>query len=291
MGKEIENWDVHFELDKQQASVLLSGLYIYSKVCAVEIKGALKSIFHIFTNEKGDIFLPEADKYFEEYDRYLYKYYANCDPFESVKTLRNKFVSKIFMDSEDNILKFDINLTINDVFIISRMAELIIRTVIGQWWQLDIQMNEVFLYKEREHHFKDIRDEVTDFYTNRGIYGTNCSLGVHSKEVNDNVRILYDIKQILHFECFGGAFYPTPICSSTSHFVPKIEFPITFVMTFDGDDKKIEKALRGAKRYNDCTDLLWLPVKEYTFQKIEKGDKIYLKRNGYYIIEKAIEED
>ena len=188
------------------------------------------------------------------------------------------------MDSDNNILKFDINLTINDVFTISRMAELIIRTALGQWWQLDIQLDEIFLFRERKNYFNDIRDKVTDFYTKNGIHGANCSLGIYSKELNDNIRILYDIKQVLQFECFGGAFDPTPATSSLNHLKPKIEFPTTFVMTFDGDIESAKKQLKGSKVYNDCTDLLWLPVKEYHYRKIQKGDEIYLKRNGYYII-------
>lgn len=276
---EIERWNVYFELDSKQANVFLTSMHIYGKLCCVELRNAFRDIFTNYINKNVDYKFLESDCW-DIYDDYLYKYNVNIDLFSSVKQLRRKFTKKIFKGNDGGKVKFHVELTMQDVFTIDRMIETLMRIALGQWWQLDILLDDIFKENKLEYRFKDHRDDITNLYENHGL-SHNGSFSIYSKELNDDIRILYDIKNTLRFECFGEAFAPK---SASMLGLPKIDFPMHFMMIFNGDDMAAEKVLPDSKRYSDCPDLLWLPIGEYKYHVLKKGCTVYRKRNGFYVL-------
>lgn len=194
---------------------------------------------------------------------------------------------------------FEVDMSEEEVSLLKYYLDLPTRIVSGQWDRL-IGFLKATTYKGdfvdtiaiamTRGFIGDYRNKCIVFYRSKGL-AAGASFGIYSQELSKNVRELYDFYKVLMYEsgakgCYG---FPVKKPANTASPLPIIEFPLEYMDEFHGDIATFEKQWNANKReplkkFSDEPDKLYLPVGEYTYQFLRPGDKIYKKRNGYYVV-------
>lgn len=127
------------------------------------------------------------------------------------------------------------------------------------------------------------------------------SYGIHSAEVSEKVRSIYEIYKELLFEwrCYGVDAFPPYKVAEDGEPLPKVEFPLQYIA--DADTPASEIALLIANLFNadypiireskrDFSGRAYYPVISETgrelYVSLQPGEKLYRKVNGYFFVKK-----
>ena len=242
----------------------------------------------------------------------LYPLYEDNEPYlemnpylKHIYELENKF-SEIKINNSDSIKEFEMNLDENHIATLKKAADLYIRVALTQIEEISMLMFNTrtkdgklyyvkgFFLEYEEHNM--IHDTLVEI-SNPAYMGTHdclflsrgASFGIHSDNVDDNVRILYDFYKVLMYESGekGVYGYKPRTVSKTLDVYPYVIFPIVDGMTYIGEDDYFNKFTNGEyKHVYEDNNKIYLPYAEHMSVRLDIGDKIYKKYNRRFIIEK-----
>lgn len=219
-----------------------------------------------------------------------------------IKSLLHKFNS-IKIIKTDDMISFEIYITDKELRILKYAMDLHIRIALGQieetarWIcgnsteKIEKFYDYVFLSEEERRaislHLTNIANPKFKNSENYIFRSTGVSFGIFSKEVNDDIRKLYDVYKVLMFESGCGGVYGYKPSKSSNELdkLPMIYFPIKDAMTFKGEDEYFLDFVQNAKYHKD-DDKIYLPYDENLSILLEYGDKIFKKYNNWFVIEK-----
>lgn len=209
-------------------------------------------------------------------------------------------------ESSDKQHKYELEVKSDDLEILELAADTTIRLALGQWDILGKILMKIqdksgqAIYK---HYFcfepfvPVYRNRILPVFNQLGV-AIGCNFGIHSKEISENIREIYDFYKVLLFEWKPIEIY-NYLPSKTARDelpMPAIEFPLLYICTFDGDIEKAKEELdKLTPPYNvrpyfcnlDASDTIHVNVEGVNYnvyRRLVEGDRVYRKLNGYYVV-------
>lgn len=185
--------------------------------------------------------------------------------------------------SYSNIVKIIENTKGRDIIILNEnecddlahCLDVVSRLYAGQWDEILALYNR-FEY-DGNNSFLEVRNKLSKDYRKLG----HGSFGIYSKEVSNDMRIMYDIFKVIMYEKGAGGVYAYKPKKTSSEPLPVIIYPkISYLFEsekglLDFLDTEKEKL----RKFADSDDF-YIQTGEYTFQKINFGDTIIKRYNG-----------
>lgn len=216
---------------------------------------------------------------------------------ESFLKLKDKFDS--ITDTE-----FTIEMSSDEIGEFNQTLDFITRMACGQWdrWAELLHWfknDDAYLYPYLlciDREIDKYRNEICPYYEIKDLsYG--ASFGIHSKNITEEVRCLYDIYKVMMFENNQGgvyAYYPHAI----AHGYPKpiIQFPYRAHIAYHGNNEELKKWVKelenlkkqvldwGQEKEPYFDDgVWWFPLGDGKWQTPKSDETIYQTYNGYFI--------
>lgn len=205
----------------------------------------------------------------------------------------------------DNVpYTYEMEFDFNSLQVLEESLDLIIRLSLGQWDNLGTVLNKITDKRGKHVYLTYFCNEpFVKMYRNHFISAFNPisgaeSFGIHSKEISENVRSIYEVYKALMFEWKPYGVYDTvpKKIAKDNEPLPCIEFPLPYILTYYGDFEeavlKIEQddypyKVRKVMVCDDDPDTIYLPIEdEYyrAYRLLQVGDRVYRKLNGYYVV-------
>lgn len=142
----------------------------------------------------------------------------------------------------------------------------------------------------------DIRKSLLTPFKNIGAY--QC-IGIFSPKLSENVRCIYEIYKGLLFEydCRGVNDYPPYKQAKDGEPLPEIGFPMQFIADGTTPTKEIRNIIEGLENEDysisrpvrhDSSGHTYYPIfspgSREKYQELLPDEKLYRKRNGYFVI-------
>lgn len=192
--------------------------------------------------------------------------------------------------------EFEIELTDSQIHVFCLALDLYIRIWLGQWEELYSMLRYIdvngmplevtwFPSSEIRDRLYWYREKIVPAFAELSFgaaYG--ASFGIHSTDLNDSIRVIYDIYKVMMYEKGSGGVYaytPYPISDEPAC---SITFPI--VREWDGKENLEEFLGKGKYKYHNENGQIYAPIKENIAMLVEKGDTLLQLRNGFYRVVK-----
>ena len=239
-----------------------------------------------------EFFLTQNPIHFDEMEQFHYKNYA------TVLSLQKKW-----NDVSDT--EFVMDLTQDEIGELENTLDFVTRMACGQWdrwaetlyWftdENDISLYPYLVCSDRQIDF--YRNKIFPYYEKKRLV-PGASFGIHSKDITEEIRSLYDIYKVLMYENNQGgvyAYYPREI----AHGYPKplIQFPYRSHFLYTGDNEALkdwvvtlencqQKVLDWGQDKKPLFDEgdWWFPLGDGKLQKPKEKETIYQTYNGYFV--------
>lgn len=195
-----------------------------------------------------------------------------------------------------------------EMYVFAEMLDFRCRVVAGQWdmfgkWLCEVKDKDgESIYPSffcNEPFIDDCRNAIISIFDDKKIC-SGASFGIMSHVFTETIRILYDVYEVFMYESCGvgcHAYKPRKTSNSPDP-LPQIELEADFlfectedVLTPEGTEKFAFKEFssnsRYLKKFDGYDGELFVPVSEdigTLYQPLKLGDKVYLKKNGFYLI-------
>ena len=302
---------VSFKITENQYNIVCKALRFCSAMCSFRFTEGLEMLYaDCFTEDIGNPLRPDWKEAVYEMQKFLYPGfqkddYSNIESKASAKL--DVFIDKFTKAKEtaqvpdaDGVYWFDVDMTEDEVILLQAHLDLPLRIAAGQWDRLkEFLMLTSFEHKPWKFEISSYDDMVIDYYKNKSVdiyqkkgFTTYASFGIFAKEFSEDVRELYDFYKVFMYEAGVKGVYSSTVskAANTSSPLPIIDFPYEHIDTCEGSIDGFKDRWKGRvdqeplKIFSDKPDVVYLPIREYTYVPVRKGNIVYRKRNGYYVV-------
>lgn len=210
-------------------------------------------------------------------------------------------------DSNEPLPVF-LNLSLLSLNLLKLSLETTLRIALGQWDNLGLILEQITDNRGKEvYPYYFCNDPIVNYYRNRILpvydkigHKAGSTFSIRSEDISEPIRILYEVYKVLLYEWkpIGVNTYPPVKTANNDEPLPVIEFPSLYMLTYDGDyEHAVEKLSTDTTPFicrkpmlvenNDDTTDVFLPIDNpacSTYCRLDEGDKIYRKLNGYYVV-------
>ena len=302
---------VSFKITEHQYKIVCKALRFCSAMCSFRFTEGLEMLYAgCFTEDIGNPLRPDWKDAVYEMQKFLYPDfkkddYSNIESKASTKL--DIFIDKFTKAKEaaqspdaDGVYRFDVDMTEEEVILLQTYLDMPLRIAAGQWDRLkEFLMSTSFEYKPWKFEMSSYDAMAIHYYKNKSIdiyqkkgFTTYASFGIFAKEFSEDVRELYDFYKVFMYEAGVKGVYSSTVSktANTDSPLPISDFPYEHIDTCEGSEEEFKDRWKGRvdqeplKVFSDEPDAVYLPIREYTYAPIRKGNIVYRKRNGYYVI-------
>lgn len=308
---------VKFVLTKNQIHEVMRSLNVTIWLFNQDWELAFKALHSYAFNSKSNILGDNLGKEVEEFQNALYN--ANqYKPGElDIDTNVRRQLENLELTFEDayNSTRDShephpvvLNLSLLSLNLLKLSLESTIRIALGQWDNLGLILEQITDNRGKGvYPFYFCNDPIVNYYRNRilPVYDklglkNGSTFSIRSEDISESIRILNEVYKVLLYEWkpIGVNAYPPVKTANNDEPLPVIEFPSLYMLTYDGNfEHAVEKLATDTTPFicrkpvlvensDDTTDV-FLPIDNLvcsTYCRLDEGDKVYRKLNGYYIV-------